>query len=300
MLDDKELLEQYYTFLINNRRKKTADIYLFLLNHYVTYLHKINKTLHTAKAQEIQSYIATRTWSNTAKVMFITIVKTFYSKYYLNKIDIGVTTDELRIRLQRENDVREISQYPLPHKETTDKTKALDLSSVKTFLNYAKKESVVEYCIIWCLFYFGLRKSELMNLSPTQDINWKDNYIIIQAEKSKTHSRRILYFNDYTKQCLIQILKSVGSKDVLIPKDDTYINKIFEKYNRAVGRHLFPHMARHTWISEMQKSLHGKIDIDVVSVVKILAGHTSKDMTMRYTNYEPYLKKAMTYYHYLV
>jgi len=104
------------------------------------------------------------------------------------------------------------------------------------------------------------------------------------------------------KSVLIHILKTYGTKLKLINREDTFLNKMLYKYNKVVGVHLFPHMTRHTWITEMQKALYGKIDIDVVSVIKILAGHGLKqsDMTSHYTNYEPYLKDAMIKYHYLL
>lgn len=302
MLTDNQLLAEYHEFLIANRRKKTADIYLFLLKHYVAYLHSINKSLHTSMQIDIQRYIATKTdWSNVAKVMFISVIKNFYQKHYLPKIPIGITNEELRIRLQRQNDVQNILNFPLPHKESSQKNKSLSLSEVKTFLNYIKSKSIPEYCLVYVLFYTGMRKSELMYLNPSTEVDWKNNFIKILAEKSKTHVERTLFFDDYTKQCFAYILKSYGSRENLICKDETFLNKIFDKYSYVVGRHVFPHMARHTWITEMQKSLHGKIDIDIVSVVKLLSGHNikSQDMTSHYTNYEPYLKKAMVDFNYM-
>lgn len=300
MLSDEQLLNEYNEFLIANRRKKTAEIYLFLLKHYVEYLHSTNKTLHTAKAHDIQLYLSTKkTWKNVAKIMFITVTKTFYSKFYLNRIDIGITPEELRIRLQRENDIREIVQYPMPHKESSQKEKALSLSSVKTLLEFVKKNNVNEYCLMYALFYFGMRKSELMYINPTTEINWKENYLKVTAEKSKTHTERILYFNDYTKSILIHILKTYGNKEILINREDTFLNKVFYKYNKVVGVHLFPHMTRHTWMSEMQKSIKGKIDLDEITAIKILAGHNTSDMTTHYTNYQPYLKDIMLKFHYL-
>jgi len=302
MLSDGHLLKEYHEFLLANRRKKTADIYLFLLTHYIEYLHSQKKSLHNAKAYDIQLYLSTKqNWKNTAKIMFITVIKTFYNKFYLNRIEIGVTQEQLRIRLQRENDIREINNYPLPHKETVQKNKALSLASVKILLDYAKKKNIDEYCLIYALFYFGCRKSELCGLSPTVDINWYECYIKIPASLSKTHTERTLYFNLYMKSVLIHILKTFGTKLKLVNREDTFLNKMLYKYNKVVGVHLFPHIARHTWITEMQKSLYGKIDIDVVSVIKILAGHGLKqsDMTSHYTNYEPYMKDAMLRYHYL-
>ena len=301
MLSDEHLLKEYHEFLLANRRKKTADIYLFLLTHYIEYLHSQKKSLHNAKAYDIQLYLSTKkNWKNTAKIMFITVIKTFYNKFYLNRIEIGVTQEQLRIRLQRENDIREINNYPLPHKETVQKNKALPLSSVKTLLDYAKKKNIDEYCLIYALFYFGCRKSELMYINPTTEIIWKENYLKITAEKSKTHVGRILYFNDYTKSVLIHILKTYGNKENLICKEDTFLNKVFYKYNRVVGVHLFPHITRSIWITEMQKSIKGKIDLDEITAIKILAGHNTGDMTTYYTNYQPYLKDIMLKFHYLL
>lgn len=302
MVDDISLIDNYGTYLSGFRRKKTVSMYIFLLKHFIDYLHGNNKNLSVLKAEDVQIYIQSKdTWSNTSKVHFLTILKSFLQKYYLNQFSVGITNEELRVQLQKESNIRAILSMPLPHKETVQKNKSLSLFEVKTLLDYVKKKSVLEYCLMYVLFYTGCRKSEITYLNPSVDINWKENYIVIQAEKSKTHTQRILYFSDYVKQCLIYILKSIGSKTQLVCKEETYLNKVFYKYNRIVGVHLFPHQCRHTWITEMQKSLHGKIDIDVVSVIKILAGHGLKqsDMTSHYTNYEPYLKDAMLKYHYL-
>lgn len=299
MLSDEQLLTEYHEFLIANRRKKTAEIYLFLLKHYIEYLHSIGKTLHTATSIDIQRYITTKSaWSNTAKIMFLAIVKNFYSKHYLTKIPIGISNDELRIRLQRENDVSAIINYPLPHKETIQKDKALSLFEVKTLLEYAKKKSVLEYCLMYTLFYTGCRKSEIMYLNPSIDIIWQENHIIIQAEKSKTHKQRILYFNEHVKQCFIYILKSIGSKTQLILKEETYLNKVFYKYNRIVSRHLNPHQCRHTFATEQLKYIKGKINIDEVMAIKMLLGHAG-DTTQIYTHYNTELKGIMLNFHYL-
>lgn len=299
MLSDELLLKEYYEFLISNRRKKTADMYMFLIKHYADYLHSVNRSIHNGTARNIQNYISTKDWSNTAKKMFITIIKSFYSKYYLNRIPVGVTEEELRIRLQRENDIREISNYPLPKGRSSLKNNSLSLDNVNKLLDYAKKKNVSEYCIIYVLFYFGLRKSELMYINPSTEINWRENWLKITAEKSKTHTERILYFNEYTKQCLIYILRTYGIVDRMINKEETYINKVFDKYSKVVGVHLFPHMARHVWITEMQKSIKGKIDLDEITAIKILSGHKTIDMTTHYTDYRPYLKDIMLKYHYL-
>ena len=298
MFSDEHLLKEYHEFLLANKRKKTADIYLFLLQHFISYLHNVSKTLHTATSQDIQRYIATKKWSNVSKIMFITIIKTFYEKQYLLQIPVGVTTDEIRWRLERENQIRAILNYPLPHKEIVQKNKSLSLSSVKTLLDYAKKKNIDEYCLIYALFYFGCRKSELMYINPSMEINWKENYLKITAEKSKTHTERILYFSIYTKSILIHILKIYGNREHLVHKEDTFLNKIFYKYNKIVNMHLFPHQCRHTFATEQLKYIKGKINIDEVMAIQMLLGHKGST-TQIYTHYNIELKEVMLNHHYL-
>ena len=303
MLNDEQLLKEYHEFLLANKRKKTADIYLFLLQHFIEYLHNVGKTLHTAVSQDIQRYIATKKWSNVSKIMFITIIKTFYEKQYLLQIPVGVTTDEIRWRLERENQVRAILNYPLPHKETVQKNKALSLEEVRKLLEYLRKHNILDYALFWILLYTGMRKGELLQLHPIKNILWNENKIHLFATQTKNHMERDIFFDDYTKKVLIYILKTVGSKDNLTNFSETHLNKMFYKYNRIVMKHLFPHICRHIFITNMSISISGNYKGNEDILIKTLAGHNIKnsDMTAHYTNItSDILKEIMIKYHYML
>lgn len=303
MLTDTELINGYYTFLLNTRRPKTAMMYKFHLKKYSDYLHKLKKSLHISTAQDLQSYINSNSrWGSTIKRHCFIIVKTFFSKYYLPRIPVGVTTEELRVRLTRESEVREIIEYPIPRKESLHINRALTIDQLRKLLDHAKKSSLLDYCVLWIYFYFGLRRIELLRMSPIDNINWKENKMIITSGISKTHTARTLYFNNYTRNVLIQILKVRGNRDKILPLEETQINKLFSKYDKVAGMHLHPHMARYTFNTEMLKSLKGNVEIDEKLIVRSLMGHTNQGadaMTILYADLVDISKSAMMQYHYM-
>ncbi len=303
MVEDTILIKNYITYISGFRRKKTVDIYVWHLLQFYDYLHSINKNMNNCMLQDISSYINSRYWGSTTKRHAITIIKGFFNKYYLPNIPVGNSDKELRYRLQRENDIRNIYQMSMPHKNTNQVNKALSLSEVKLLLSEVKKQSELDYCILYVFFYFGIRKGELLSLNPTKHIIWSDNHLHLTGDITKNYTDRNIYFNKYTRERLIYILENKGSRDRLyICDDETQINRIFAKYDYILGKHLFPHKCRHTFITEMSRALQNKSSLNPEMIVKLLAGHNiqSQNMTALYTSFGNEPKKAMLEYHYLV
>jgi len=143
----------------------------------------------------------------------------------------------------------------------------------------------------------------LLHLHPIKNILWKENRIHLFATQTKNHMERDIFFDDFTKKILIYILKNIGSKDNLTNFSETHINKMFYKYNRIVMKHLFPHMCRHIFITNMSISISGNYKGNEDILIKTLAGHNIKnsDMTAHYTNItNDTLKEIMIKYHYML
>lgn len=303
MPSDSELITNYINYVSAFRRPKTVRMYRWHIVTFCKFLHTINKIIDTCSAEDVLLYLQSKTtWSPTARKHFLAVIKTFFSKYYISRIKVGTTPEEIRTRVMRENEIRNILNIPAPKRNSSLYKKALSIQEVNTLLSKAHDTSYSDFCIIWMLLYFGFRKNELFTLNPSKDIIWKENRIVLRAEVSKTHSSRELYFNDYTKNNMISLLKKYGTKDKLIELNEFYLNNMLLKYDKHVGRHIHPHMFRYTFITEMQKSIKGKTQFNESYIIKMLAGHSisGTDMTIHYTSIpQEELKSAMLKWHYL-
>ena len=293
-----EIVLSYFNRVKTTRKESTSKIYEWHLMAYFKYLHSIKKNLHRTTSEDIRSYLESRPdWSASVKNHFITIVKSFY-KYYINKIPAGIDNNGLRFKLNRENAVREILMFPYYKKPGTITKKSLTLSELKELLITAKEYSYDDYCFIYVMFYFGLRKSELRKMKIPKNINWHENKIIITADISKSGIDRVLYFDNNTKNILKTLHEKYGDADKFVSISDNFLNRMFMRYDCILECHLHPHMARHTFNTEMIKSIKGRVNVDEVIAVKMLMGHGG-DMTQRYSHYEPELKQIMLKYHYM-
>lgn len=290
------LLQEYYTYLNSTHRHRTVEMYKWHLNHFNAYLHN---HIENTTPKDISGYISTRKWNTAVRAQFINVVKTFF-RWYLPKIPVGTTDTELRYALTMQNVIKEILAYPIPTQEHHIENKSLNIQEVWKLLSYTKRSSEVDYDILWILLYFGFRKHELLSLNPQKHIDWKNNSITITVDISKTSRERILYFDTYTRARLIGLLKAIGSKSLLCNVDETYLNKTLQRYDKVIGRHIFPHMCRHTYISLMMRSIKGKSALPELYIIKTLAGHSSSDMTLHYTDMGDECKTAMLQHHYMI
>lgn len=298
-----EVTENYYSYLRNHRRVKTIDIYKHHIDGFENYLLNKNKTIDSAINTDVIEYIKVHSnWNAITANHFLVIVKTFFNKFYLQTIEVGITQDELRYKLQREKDVRGILNIPNKRIEKSIENKALTITEIKTLLKATKESSSLDYSLVWFFLWSGFRKNEFLQLNPIKNIIWSENRINLTSDMTKTLSERNIYFDDYTKVQLINILKQVGTKEKLVPWGESHLNKVFAKYNDILGKHIFPHSFRHTFITEQTKAFFGKTDLDINILVKTLSGHSvSSDITARYTSIsQQELKEAMIKYHYML
>jgi len=292
-------LQEYFNILKSNRKPKTLKNYFWHFNHFVIFLKSRNKILDTATSIDIRDYIATRSqWNTAIKIQFLNVINGFY-RFYILKIPIGNSEAELRSCLTKQNIVKEILAIPFPAIVHRIQHKALSLIEVDKLLTYTKRHNYNDYCLIWILLYTGMRKGELLTISPIKHINWEQGYIHITTDISKTNRERIIPFDTYTKQILIHILIVFGTKQKLFNQAETYLNKMLAKYDKLINRHIFPHAFRHTFASEMIKSTKDKLDISSDYIIHILMGHSPRDITDLYTDYGDAPRQAMITFHYM-
>ena len=302
-MSDQSIIDQYISYVSSNRRKSSAEIYSWHLQKFTQYLLSCKTNLHESKITDIIQYIqSNKKWSATTTNHCVTILKMFY-KWYSNKIPIGISSEELRQTLQRQREINEIIEYKLKRQSHKTENKALSLDETKMLLDEVKKQNELDYSILWIFFYFGIRRGEFLALNPTKHIIWSKNYVHLTGDITKNYTDRDIYFNIFTRERLIYILDNKGSRDRLFVCDDeTYLNRIFSKYDYVLNRHIFPHAARHTFSTLMQMSIRGKLKVNEMFVIKTLMGHSSGDMTQRYTGIDliqSEAKRAMLEFHYL-
>lgn len=284
-------------------RQSTAKMYEWHMITYLKYLKCTQKSLHESTVDDLTAYLNSKTeWDAVTKNHAMTILKSFY-KYYINKIPAGISNKELRFRLTRESQIREILTLNQYKKKSSRKNKALSIEEVKKLLEHSKNHNYLDYAIIWIFLWTGMRKGEFLVLSSVKNVFWHENRIHLFIEQTKNYTERDIYLDDYSKNMLRYIYECVGYVDKITDFNQTYLNKMFSKYDDVLNRHLFPHMMRHTFITQMSISIHGNYKGNEDILIKTLSGHNIKnsDMTACYTNIdETTLRETILKYHYLM
>jgi integrase len=282
-------LGKYLEEVKNTRSKPTYETYKFLLSPFDEYLQKNGKSIDAFENVDLVQYLKDRhDLGKYTRRQILLKVKTYIRKS-LNEINYGATTDEMRVALNRQAtlnrilDVRMLSF--LKGSDGEEKKKSLTVEELKQLLDYANKEDKIH---IYLLAYFGLRISEYLNIT---DVDYRVKKITFKS--AKTYKLRSLYFTDYVG---ILLKKSEGRS--FSAKE---LNHRLYKYD-CMGFRVHPHMFRHTFITQMRKSLYGKVR-DPKYVLKVLCGHSVRgDMTDLYTDPEDFnkeCKQAMTEFHYM-
>lgn len=299
LIPSSDIVSSYLKWVESTCKPSTVEMYRWHLYQYFLYLKSIKKSLHDSVSDDVILYLNSKngSWKATIKNQAVVILKGFYG-YYINKVPVGMTDEDLRFKMTRENQVREVLSLKPIKTNAVIKEKALTIDNVKKLLIYVKSKNYDHFCFMFIFFYFGFRKSEFRNLKIRKNIFWNENKLIITADISKTRTDRVLYFNDKVKTLLQYIHKKYGKEDWLVDINMTFINKVFMKYDKVVGVHLFPHLGRHTFSTEQLKYIKGKINVDELMAVKMLLGHGG-DITQRYTHYKNELKEIMINIHYL-
>lgn len=136
--------------------------------------------------------------------------------------------------------------------------------------------------LVSLLYSTGMRIGETVQLKVS-NFNFSNNSITIEAKTAKRSKRRIVFFDDRTKNILVPYVKARKLKrgdrviDVSKRQAENYIKEIAER--AGIQKKVTPHVLRHSFaVNFLNKG--GKIQI-----LKKLMGHESIDTTMRYLKY---------------
>lgn len=281
------MLKDFLADIKTVRSPDTHRTYGYLLNPFERWLKEEHKSLEICTYSDVYAYLEShKAWARQTKGQLIIVVKQYF-RWYRGRIPMGVTTEEIRqafTERQRTDQLIEMRFPTYMKRGETSKKKALTLPELKSLLDIMYKKN--DYIIVYLLAYFGMRKSELIRIKA-KDINFNKGEIKIMG--AKTYRIRKSYFNPGVGKLLREFLNITYTAD-------TY-NKLLYKYSAKLKIKIFPHMFRHTFITEMIRSVenpHNNI------IIKRLVGHTVEDITDQYIEVsENELKNAMLKSHYM-
>lgn len=266
-----DILNGYLDDLKLTRSVSTFETYGFLLKPFDAWLKTKGKSLNDCSYTDAYAFLDTQEWSNYTKNMFITILKQMF-RWYSVRITVGGTPEEQKRVLEEKQrcDLIYAMRYPtkLKYQDRDEKIKGLILPELSTLLSKANKKDRVR---IYLLAYFGFRKGEFIRYVREENIDFGVGRI--KFVRSKTYEIQYLYFNEYVGGLLREYLKD----PVTIERE---LNTMLSKYTYVLNFHLYPHIFRGTFNSQMRAVVKDNL------FVKLLMGHRVKkqDMTLKYTD----------------
>ena len=277
---------EFLIFLEKDRAysNQTIQSYLRDLNVYDSFMkdntiqyHKIKKDDIFKFQSSLEGQISPRSFSR-----ILSALKTFYKFLHMERVIDDITLNEIK-------------SYPSPKYK----------KSMPTFLSKEQVEKIVEridlnekldnrnkkrdQAIIMLFFSSGIRLNELISIKLS-DIDFSDNKIKVFGKGKK---QRIVNFDNYTKDLMIQYLKVI-EKYPLVKK--IYNNNLFvDKKNKALKERKVqtivmnnlrqlnlasygPHTLRHSFATHL---LNSGVSINAI---QSLLGHESLSSTQIYTH----------------
>ena len=277
---------EFLIFLEKDRAysNQTIQSYLRDLNVYDSFMkdnsiqyHKIKKDDIFKFQSSLEGQISPRSFSR-----ILSALKTFYKFLHMERVIDDITLNEIK-------------SYPSPKYK----------KSMPTFLSKEQVEKIVEridlnekldnrnkkrdQAIIMLFFSSGIRLNELISIKLS-DIDFSDNKIKVFGKGKK---QRIVNFDNYTKDLMIQYLKVI-EKYPLVKK--IYNNNLFvDKKNKALKERKVqtivmnnlrqlnlasygPHTLRHSFATHL---LNNGVSINAI---QSLLGHESLSSTQIYTH----------------
>ncbi len=295
----------------DERSKETIRLYKTMLMQFSSFCSKHDKDITSdITKKDIIEYIKMKKesgkWKASSENVFKTCIRNLY-KWMSDELATPLNYKDMQKVFHLKKIYSKICSLKLSKYDNEPKTdKAMEYKDVVKLLRIAKERDDYEYNCMYLLFYFGFRKSELLNLK-VKYINLEDNSLYIPASVSKTNVYRKLYYNNYVKLILMELIGDKPPEYYLIgdriPRTHHYLNNMFIRYEDVMGMRLYPHRTRHTCNNEFRKSIPSVIgdqNIIVDLAVKKIIGHRIKDITDRYSSIsDDIIREIMINHHWL-
>lgn len=256
-------LKKYKDLLIQKRySQNTQNIYYSYFKDFCNYFQ--NENLENITTDQINSYILDHIKSKNISIsqqnQRINAIKFYYEKV-----------------LGREKQYYELHRPKKEHKLP----KVLSKTEVKRIFDVTK--NLKHKCILMLLYSAGLRRSELLNLDPT-DIDSKR--MIIRINGSKGKKDRISLLSDNLLNLLRQYYKEYRPQKYLFEGQNggkyspTSVANILKNVAIKAGirKNVTPHMLRHSFATHL---LEQGTDL---RYIQELLGHNSSKTTEIYTH----------------
>jgi len=271
---EKDIIREYTIHLRSqNKADSTIKDYLNISVKFSSYLRKNRISLEFLAMSDIDKYLSlirSKNISSNTYAKLVNCIKSF-----------------LRFLSSREYIVKDFSSFiKIPSKVAAIKEylSDMDIENIKKYLSVRKEkyknENLRDMIIFSLGIDCGLRRQEFINLN-LEDINFKENYIIIK--NSKGRKNRVVYFNSNLRELLSLYRKLSGKyinalirgshgKRITKCSLQNIISKIL-KESKTYRKNLTLHSLRHTYAERLRRK-----GIDLPTISKLL-GHSRLDTT---------------------
>jgi integrase/recombinase XerD len=194
-------------------------------------------------------------------------------------VELNVLSSMSKFAVERGYITEPLKIKRLPHRYKLPAP--LDLQSTLKFLEAAQEEPFY-YALFLCLYYAGMRKNEVLNLT-WDDILFEWN--LIRIRKAKMNKERFVPMAQILKEALLALKASRQNTETLVfPSPRTEkplvdIRKAIQRIAKKAGieRKITPHQLRHSFATHL---LEAGVDL---RTIQALLGHEDIKTTQIYT-----------------
>lgn len=276
-MTEDELLDKYLLYLRIDKRlsKKTEDVYLQVVNNYLTFLDENNINLLTSEVTDIEKFVSSKKFTSRSMAKYLSAIRSFY-KFLI----------EQNIR----NDNPSELLYPI--KSSVCLPSVHSVEEIDKLINYISLSSDIyalrDRAIYELIYSSALRVSECVNLKIG---DYLKNERIIRINKSKRDKSRLVPVGEKAIEYIDEYLLSSRSKFVNEQSSDyMFLSRLggpltrlevwkrLDEYGDKVGIHFSVHSLRHSAATHILQN-----GANLVAVQSFL-GHSDLKTTEIYTH----------------
>jgi len=230
-------------------------------------------TLKSTTPQDIENYLQEHKHYSTATIkQRISALSSFF-EYIIYKKRIQDLHNPFGNTYLRKNIIKKQKN------KSSHEIEILSKKEIQKLLQVAENHPR-DYAMIKLMLNTGIRRSEVVNLTPQNFIRIEDEwYLQITQDESKGTSTRDIWISPCLKDTIDKVIHHQDERIFKMTPDNVY--KTIKKYIKKAGieKNISPHILRHTAISHVLMN-----GADIVAA-KEMAGHKSLNTTMRYVHF---------------
>ncbi len=267
------MVADYILKFIDDRKSycsnRTVDYYLETLNSFNKWLQKNELTelqqLDDDVLREYILYLRSSGIKNTSVRTYYRAIKVFFRWLY----DRGLLPEDFTYGVK----------LPRPDAELIVPLNQSEVSACDSYFLTKPENALRDYCIFHLMLDCGLRRSEVIHLSPS-DITGHNS---LRIRNSKFNKSRIVLLPDFLEKSINNYVGS-DERPVLfldrynrLPVSINTFRKMFASLRTATGiKRLHPHLCRHTFATSY---LYNGGNMEML---RLLLGHSDYNITKTY------------------